>query len=219
METNIELIEKRFKIYQMLSYLYLNIPSKKSIDIIKDNADFFYELIGEAIDFISEEKIQEYIQEYYDVFFVATSDLFVPPYESAISNMKVKNGKINYGSVYSSETIHVKESYDSVGFEVSNLRGFDPLIVNYYSDHIAFELSFLTYLTNLEYKNFKKGSYDEASKWRKLQYSFLAEHLGKWIGKYNEEIQKKQINFFSYITNAVKEWIALDIEYLNEEVS
>lgn len=219
MELTVDLIEKRFKVYQMMSYLYLNIPSKKSINTIKDNADFFYELNSEDVSFISEDKIDKYVQEYYDVFFVTTSGLFVPPYESAVANMKVKDGKTNYGSVYSNETIHVKASYESVGFKVENLQGFAPLMINHYDDHIAFELSFLTYLTNLEYKNFEKGLYDEAEKWRKLQYNFLEEHLGKWIGKYNEMIQSKEETLYSHITNWVKEWIDMDIEYLNEEVS
>lgn len=214
----IEITEKRREIYEFLSYFYLNVPSEELLNLVKENSKNLNELTKDSLEFMENKNLDDFIQEYYDRFFVPTSKLFIPPHESAIIGRKKKNNKLIYGKLDSQETFHVKACYELVDFKVDKLEGFRPVMDNHYPDHIAFELSFLTYLVNLECEMLKKGKEKEAEKWKKLQKDFLEGHLSKWIKDYSQLVKEKGIGLYSYIASVVAGWIDLDFQHLKEEV-
>jgi TorA maturation chaperone TorD len=209
--------KKRLEIYEFLSFSFLNAPSQELLNLIKDNSEYLKELTIDKIDFLEEKNLDYFTQEYYDRFFVPTSKLFVPPYEAAIRNKKVGNGKVYYGKLDSQETFHVKACYEMVDFKVEELNGFQPLIENHYPDNIAFELAFLTSLVNFETLALEKGQIEKANKWKKLEKDFLMEHLAKWIKDYAILAKEKGEGLYSYLIGIAARWIDLDLEYLMEE--
>ena len=217
LENGVDVVKKRLEIYEFLSYSYLNTPTIKLIEQVESNSKYLEELTGISSHYLKEESIKEYEQEYYDRFFVPKSKLFVPPYESAIRHRSKKDGKIRYGQLDSKETFHVKSCYAMVDFKVENLNAFKPIKDISYSDHIAFELSFMTYLISLEKNEVDKNNGGNAAKWRKLQKDFLITHLSKWIGDYAKITEDKNIGLYSYLTNIAAEWINIDIDYFLDE--
>ncbi|SHE45448.1 Nitrate reductase delta subunit [Tissierella praeacuta DSM 18095] len=213
----IYIAKKRLEIYEFLSFSFLNTPSQELINLIRNNSEYLKELTIDKIDFLEGKSLDYFTQEYYDRFFVPTSKLFVPPYEAAIRNKKVKNGRVYYGKLDSQETFHVKACYEIVDFRVEELNGFQPLIENHYPDHIAFELAFLTSLVNFEILALEKGQVEKANKWKKLEKDFLEEHLTKWIRDYAILTKEKEEGLYSYLMGAAASWIDLDLEYLMEE--
>lgn len=216
-QETIFIAKKRLELYEFLSFSFLNIPSEEFLTLINDNSQDFGELTHEKIDFLQEKDLDYFTQEYYDRFFVPTSELFVPPHESAIRNRKVKNDKISYGKLDSQDTFHVKACYEIVDFKVEKLNAFQPLRDNHYPDHIAFELAFLTYLVNFEVLALESEFIEKANKWRKLQRDFIVEHLSKWIRDYANLTKEKGEGLYSYLSNISARWIDLDLEYLMEE--
>lgn len=209
--------KKRLEIYEFLSFSFLNSPSEELLDLIKNNLDIFKDFNDEKIEFIETDSLGAFIQEYYDRFFVPTSKRFVPPHEAAIRNRRIKNKKIVYGRLDSKETFHVKACYEMVDFKVEELNGFAPLKDNHYPDHIAFELAFIAYLNRFEVVALENKENKNAKKWNELQKYFIEDHLSKWIEDYAIFMEEKGAGLYSYLTNISARWIAMDLQYLNEE--
>lgn len=217
MENILEITNKRWEIYEFLSCSYLNIPTEEIIKIIKDKSSALEVLAGDDTNFMKGKNLKDFTQEYYDRFFVPTAKLYVPPYEAAIRNKKEGNGKMKYGKLDSPETFHVKACYEMVDFKVHELNGFKPLLGNSFPDHIAFELSFMTYLVSLEKSALESGNDENAKKWRKLQKDFLTEHPFKWFSEYARLSNEKGKGLYSYLNNISANWIEADLAYLIDE--
>jgi len=216
-EETIFVVSKRLEIYEFLSFAFLNTPSEDILNSLRKNAEFFKELCPVNTDFLYEKSTDDFVQEYYDRFFVPTSKLFVPSYESSIRNRKIKKGKTIYGKIDSNETFHVKACYEMVDFKIRELNGFSPLKDNHYPDHVAFELAFMAYMVKLELSALKCGDEENSVKWKKLQNDFLDEHLSKWIGDYAELTEEKGNGMYSYLSCISAAWTVMDLEHLNEE--
>lgn len=217
MENILDITSKRLEIYEFLSYSYLNTPTKELIDLIREKSSDLEELAGGGIGFMEGKDLEDFTQEYYDRFFVPTSKLYIPPYESAIRNKKEVDGKMKYGKLDSQETFHVKACYEIVDFKTNDLNGFKPLKENSFPDHLAFELSFMTYLISLEKSALENGKDENAKKWRKLQKDFLTEHPSQWFNEYANLSNEKGEGLYSYLNNISANWIKADLEYLMEE--
>lgn len=214
---NINIIERRYRIYDLLSYAFMNEPDEKLLSCIEELNELFKDVIGEDINFIKIMKLEDLIQEYYDRFFVNSSSLYVPPFESAIRNMKINNGKVKYGELDSKDTFHVKTCYEMVNFKPNKLNMFLPLKNNYFPDHIGFEIGFMTFMVNKEFNCLKNDKNDLAKDWRNLQKQFLKDHLLTWIGDYSELLSEKSKGLYSYLAKLSSIWIDLDFEYISEE--
>lgn len=217
MENIIDITNKRLEIYEFLSYSYLNAPSKELIDLIREKSSDLEELAGGGTSFMEGRDLEDFTQEYYDRFFVPTAELFVPPYESAIRNKRQVNGELKYGKLDSQETFHVKACYEMVDFKTDQLNCFKPLRGNAFPDHIAYELSFITYLVGLEKSALENGQDEKAKKWRKLQRDFLTEHPYQWFSEYARLLKDKGEGLYSYLSSLAANWIEADLGYLMEE--
>lgn len=210
-------VKKRLEIYEFLSYAFLNVPSEELLNLIKEESEYLNELTDDNIDFMEDKTLEDFTQEYYDRFFVPSSKSFVPPYESVIKNKKSGKGKKSYGRVDGQETFHVKSCYELVEFKIDELNAFQPLKDNHYSDHIAFELAFLTYLINFELQAVEDNASDRVNKWKKLQKNFLRDHISIWVGEYANLSNEKGKGLYSYLSNITAAWIDADLEYLSQE--
>jgi TorA maturation chaperone TorD len=204
--------KQRKKIYELLSYCLLNVPTKDSLQIMIKGQEILKELIEDSgSEYLIElSDLKKYEQEYYDRFFVPTSTHFIPPYESAIRN-RIKNGeKTKFGKLETKETFHVKACYEMVSFNPQNLTMFKPLKDIQFPDHIAYEMSFMTFLVGEEEKSLKKNP-EKALRWQNLERQFLSEHLNKWIADYARLLEKKSKGLYSYWLNLCAIWIKEDI--------
>ena len=210
----ITICNQRKKIYELLSYCLLNVPAKDSLQIMIKGREILKELIEDdakteySIEF---SELEKYEQEYYDRFFVPTSSHFIPPYESAIRNRATMGEKIKFGKLETKETFHVKACYEMVSFNFHKLNMFKPLQDIHFPDHIAFEMSFMTFLVAEEKKSLEKNEEEKALRWQNLQSQFLSEHLSKWIEDYARLSEEKNKGLYSYWLNLCAAWIKEDI--------
>lgn len=213
----LNIAERRYKTYDLLSYAFMNEPDEKLLAALEELGKLFNDLIEEDINFTKNKGLEDLKQEFYDRFFVNSSSLYVPPFEAAIRNMSVgENKRVKYGKLDSKETFHVKSCYMMVDFEPNKLNMFQPLRNNHFYDNLAFELAFMAFLTNNEYISLINGDEQVAKDWRNLQKEFLKEHLSTWIGDYAKLAEEKGKGLYSYLSNMSSIWIDLDYEYIFE---
>ena len=205
--------KQRKKIYELLSYCLLNVPTKNSVETMIKGQEVLNELMDDGTEtvVIKLSDLEKYEQEYYDRFFVPTSTSFIPPYESAIRNRFKSGEKKKFGKLDTKETFHVKACYQMVSFNPNNLNMFKPLQDIQYPDHLAYEMSFMTFLVTEEEKSLEKDEEEKASRWRNLQKQFLSEHLSKWIEDYAKLSEEKSKGLYSYWLNLCATWIKEDI--------
>lgn len=216
------LCKQRRKVYELLSYCLLNIPTNDILQTMIKGQEILKELIEDSSNLnysFETSNLEKYIQEYYDRFFVPGSSLFIPPYESAVRNRFVDRGKTKYGKLDSKETFHVKVCYEIVSFKPQELNMFKPLRDIQFSDHIAFEISFMTFLLSEEEKFLEDGQEEKAFNCRNLQSQFLREHLIKWIEDFARLSKEKGDGLYSYWLELCSEWIKEDNDFLVEELS
>lgn len=212
--------KQRKKIYELLSYCLLNVPTEDSLQTMIAGQEILKELIEDSIKpeyLIKISDLGKYEQEYYDRFFVPTSSHFVPPYESAIRNRYKSGEKNKYGKLETKETFHVKACYEMVSFNPQCLNMFKPLKDIQFPDHIAYEMSFVTYLISEEERSLEKGEGQKALQWKNLQSQFLNEHLSKWIEDYANLSEEKSKGIYSYWLNLCAAWIKEDILVIESE--
>lgn len=205
--------KQRKKIYELLSFCLLNVPTEESLQTMIKGQEILKELIEDssAQYLIELSDLEKYEQEYYDRFFVPTSSHFIPPYESAVRNRLKSGEKTKFGKLETKETFHVKACYEMVSFNFHKLNMFKPLQDIHFPDHIAFEMSFMTFLVAEEEKSLEKNDVEKALKWQNLERQFLSEHLSKWVDDYARLSEEKNKGIYSYWLNLCAAWIKEDI--------
>lgn len=217
---HLTICKQRKKIYELLSYCLLNVPTKDSLQSMIEVQEILKELIDDSTKSeysIEFSELERYEQEYYDRFFVPTSSHFVPPYESAIRNRVKKGEKVQFGKLETKEAFHVKACYEMVSFNPQKLNVFSPLKDIQFPDHIAYEMSFITFLVAEEEKSLEKNQEEKALRWKNLQSQFLNEHLSKWIEDYAKLSEEKNKGLYSHWLNLCAAWIKEDILVLEPE--
>ena len=215
------LCRQRKKLYELLSYCLLNIPRNDLLQTMIKGKEIFEELAKDNsnLNYSFEPcNLEQYIQEYYDRFFVPSSPLFIPPYEAAIRNRLEDGNKIIYGKLDSKETFHVKACYEMLSFNPQTLNMFEPLRDVQFPDHIAFEMAFITFLVFSEEEAWENGEEEKAFKWRNLQHQFIEEHLNKWISDFATLAEEKGSGLYSYLLRLCAIWIEEDNNFLIEEL-
>lgn len=102
-------------------------------------------------------------------------------------------------------TGYVKELYNKCKFDMKNTSN-EP------SDHISYELMFMSYLAKGTYKHIENNNMVEADKLLNLQRQFINEHILKWLG----DFVKATVKFTeSYSLYAPIAYFALG--YVNED--
>lgn len=214
----IDIIKRRYRIYDLLSFAFMNEPDNKLLDAIEELGSLFTNIDDEEINSIKKLNMEDLKQEFYDRFFVNSSPLYVPPFESAIRNRSRNEGKkIKYGKLDGKETFHAKACYEMVDFEPNKLNMFEPLRNNHFYDNLGFEISFMAFMINNEITALENEDIQIAKDWENLQRNFLKEHLLGWVEDFASLLEEKGKGLYSYLARLTSIWIDLDYEYMNEE--
>ncbi|GCC11415.1 nitrate reductase delta subunit [archaeon] len=112
---------------------------------------------------------KEHLEGQYTSIFVYPA--YFAPYETVYLENTISAKPFLYGEVADI----VKEEYLSAGFKIFSY-GDMP-------DNISNELAFMEYLIGMEGRNS-----ENAQKWRKMEVTFLSEHLLKWVPRLLEEM-------------------------------
>lgn len=229
---------ERSALYEIFASLYLQIPTIDTVQGIPSILEEASKILS-SIDFeplIEEAQerskrvdgedntVKALQEEYYDHFFVPSTKHYIPPYESAVVEATVKNGRKNikwkYGSLWTNSTYHVSQCYDSVGFNPWDLNIGEGLKQSKVPDHIGFQLAFMAYLCYkeaicneliIENETNTDKEKEAAKMWKKLQKQFLEEHLQKFVLSYYEIAKDKFNPFYLQVMNAVNRYIEWDL--------
>lgn len=229
---------ERAALYEIFASFYLQIPTIDTVQGIPSmlqeaskvlSSVDFEPLIEEAqgrnklVD-DDDKHIKFLQQQYYDHFFIPSTKNYIPPYESAVVEAVIKEGRKNtkwkYGSLWSNSTYHVSMCYDSVKFNPWDLNIEEGLKQSKVPDHIGFQLAFMAYLCHketicnelaLENNPKVEKEKEAAEKWNKLQKQFLEEHLQKFVLSYCEIAKEKCNPFYLQVINTVRDYIEWDL--------
>ena len=134
--------------------------------------------------------------------------LFIGPYRLAAPP---------YGSIYlegkrkimGDSTIDVRRRYRDSGLTLSENFKDVP-------DHIAAELEFMYFLVSNEIDAIRSEQLDEGSETLYRQGSFLADHLGAWIGGFSHNMEEAtDCKFYRNLARATRVFVAEDLDYLS----
>lgn len=175
-------------IYSCLSRMFLYIPSAELYNMLETLLPFFEEMVtddendlmtqgangikkflenrknlsGEELNTFDEDVVRSFTRLY------CLTDS-VPISESVYTSV---SHLTNEGA-----TGEVKKLYDACNFDMNHTSN-EP------SDHISYELMFMSYLAKGTYKHIEKGNTEEADKLLNLQKQFLNDHLLKWLSDF-----------------------------------
>lgn len=126
-----------------------------------------------------------------------------------------------YESVYlSPERILKQEPWEEVLKIFKENRFAPPKKGNYPEDHIAFELLFMSFLSDFA-ANYAENE-DEANLYAiyQKQKEFLEDHLLKWVDLFSDRVLKiaDQDSFYSGIVLLLKNYVKMDYEFLLSEL-
>lgn len=205
-------IEARLHGYSFLASLFLTEPDHKTISEVQTQLK---ELLpeGEHLNVVkmTNDDVDDLRQLFYDLFFVPSSGVYVPPFESALKNYQ-PNKKKSYGNLFAKEATHVQSCYEAVGFVPWEMNIFQPIKDVRFPDHIGFELAFMALLCANEMESY--GDEKISSQWETLQYQFLSDHLGKWITNFSLAMKNNQAGFYEKAGLAAENWVLDDLHNL-----
>ncbi len=218
--------EGRRYVYDLLSRLYAREVDEKLLEELKAaalsgelarrfealaNLD---ERIGRGLDLIlgylrssagrdRKEVLLELAAEYASLFLGVKG---VPPHPSESSYMSVDH------LMYQEQRDQVVEFYREFGVDkVKEFR--EP------EDHVALELSFMSYLIGRAIEEQEKGNLGEARRLLDAQGRFLRDHLLKWVPKFAEDVvSNAEVDFYKGLGYLTEGFLELDSRSLDEVV-
>jgi len=123
-----------------------------------------------------------------------------PPYESLYRE----------GVIHGRATTEVMEIYARYGVEPTTTLGGEM------PDHISLELDFMRHLCSLEGAS---SSEDEIGSLLETEERFLADHLTRWVGKFQARIERDdQTGFYSRVAAFTNEWVTEDHQRVQDRL-
>ncbi|MEW6661118.1 MAG: TorD/DmsD family molecular chaperone [Bacillota bacterium] len=214
----VEKAKTRAKVYELLARGFLREPDMTFLHSFSRLVKAFEEegfTVGEG-PWCSPQDWEGLRQEYFDRFFVPWSDLFVPPFESAVTGREISNGRLRYGILNGVETHHVMDCYRAVNFDPWKLDTYKPLKEMPFADYLGFELAFMAFLGYAEGEAHRKLGLTQGLQWRRLQQDFLTQHLGLWIHDYALLARETGKGFFSSLAGIASVWVGDDCRQIQQ---
>ena len=138
----------------------------------------------------------------YSSLFVGPFKLLAPPYGSIYLEGKRE--------VMGASTIDAKNRYAAAGLDFSGDVKEAP-------DHIAIELEFMYYLIFKEIEAVEQADSESVINYLEKQKAFLAKHLGRWIVKFADNIEKHATTeFYKNLAQTTKIFVQQDFRYSSE---
>ncbi len=137
------------------------------------------------------------------------AELFVGPYKLLAPP---------YGSVYfednrimGNSTIDVRNCYESEGLDI---------VIKDAPDHIAVELEFMYYLIARQIEAARESNLHVVQACRRKQLDFLQAHLGRWLQRFVEKVQKNaRTEFYRRLAGLTETFVQNDMKTLAEHAA
>lgn len=118
-----------------------------------------------------------------------------------------------YGAVYLEDnafmgesTMDARELYQQEGLEVAMKEA---------PDHIVMELEFMAFLVLREMEEAGRDAPQQAEQFRQKQADFLDRHLGRWVGRFTDQVEKHaQTEFYKVLARVTRQFVACDCQSL-----
>lgn len=121
----------------------------------------------------------------------------VSPHES----VQLKRGS---GTLWGVETAVVKRFMAAAGFELDESS---PLL----PDHLSVAFEFLAHLTGEEAQAWAWDEQDLAAACLQWQYRFIADHTGRWIGRFADQVREQaELPFYDSFAHFAVEYLAAE---------
>lgn len=169
--------QARSAAYQLLSALYY--PPDESVgDALHSLAELWGEYQPDLLPVVA--RLQEAADPHellhaYTPLFLGPFQLLAPPYGSVYLDGKRE--------IMGASTQDVARLYRQAGLNLSDSIKEAP-------DHITIELEFMYYLIYRQTEALAGNDLAAATVWLDQQADFLHHHLGRWIGKFTEEVRR-----------------------------
>jgi len=167
------------------------------IELSEQLEPFFHEMNHSELNEIAEKEKQHFL-----TLFFGPEHILAPPWESV--------HRSEDGLLFGEATLKMREK----------LRSFDLVFEGGYKeleDHISIELEFMGYLISKTIDLIEKNEVDELIDILHDQYSFLDEHLTKWIGHFTNRIQlNTSSSLYRGAARFLNTLIQQDYQYLKE---
>lgn len=144
-------------------------------------------------------------QDYYDMFFVPQSGAYVPLFESAVVNGQLTKTGFQFGLLQDRQGAEVNKIYQLFRFNPHELQIYSPLKFNPFSDHLGFELAFMSFLAYQE-QLLDDGANLELRKW---QSYFIKEHLGPFSSQLQTALTGKP-PFYEALIQLVEQFMKVE---------
>ncbi len=87
-------------------------------------------------------------------------------------------------------------------------------------DHVAVELSFMSYLIGRTLEEWGKGNLGEVRRLLEIQRRFLREHLLKWVHRFAEDVESSaEVDFYRGLAYLTDGFLELDESSMDDLVS
>lgn len=207
-------------LYLWLSSFYLQKPSIQQLrallhrDTLSSIGEVFLSLapgdfrqLKEKAANLDHSLANEIGDEYDRLFVVPSPGSYVPPYGSCFLERDQTNAG-RYGELWGKSTLDVQAFYRKAKFEARTDSATPP-------DHLGVELSFLATLCSEEAAALQEKNHAKAEEVRRLQASFLRDHLLKWIAVFRRDIERSPSSFFyKHIAALTEAFLLSDSDYL-----
>jgi TorA maturation chaperone TorD len=197
---DVNITRHRLESYRLLSGIFLTLPDEALVtNLLHVHMQESLQSPGmqQIADYIKrgqsstvQSVLQELASDRTRLFRGISEDGPLPPYESSYLNQPPQDiiGGLN-------------RFYARINYGVSNDLKESP-------EQIGVEFSYMQVLCEKELKALEKDLLDEADEYRRLQESFLKQHLGRWAGLFAQEMERHaQTDFYRGIALLIQELI------------
>jgi TorA maturation chaperone TorD len=190
---------ERSKLYGLLANLFRCEPGPELLNQLRSPE--FHDLLGETGIDLGDEFFNDPLDEVHDRLRVEYTYLFLGPGKHISPHESVQR-KRGSGILWGKETSAVKQFMAAAGFELSEA-------VNDIPDHISVELEFLSHLSAKEAEAWQADDHQAAAAALGWQHRFVADNVGKWIGRFCREVEAAaETPFYAEFARLLRSFIA-----------
>lgn len=193
----------RSRVYQFLSQLFLKEVTPEMLDVFlkEETKEALHSLdidISKIVPDIPQDRLLDELAEEYAALFIVPGG--IPPYESVRLE----------GQLYQKSAFEVEEFYTKCGLVLRDDHSIFP-------DHLGLELFFMGYLADKEADSLINRTGDDSEKWLELQKEFFEVHLGKWVFKFLQDMEKCAFHpFYRGIAELTQRFLETEKEFFME---
>lgn len=185
---------RRAESYKLLSECY-HLPDEKLIRTLSGLKGSVEQPYSEIAGYAPKINGIELLRTDYSKLFVGPFRVLAPPYGSVY----LERGRRIMGN----STMNAKKRYREEGLDV---------VIKEAPDHVAVELEFVHFLILKEVEAIRNSQWEEVATYLRKQGDFLGTHLGMWMSRFAEDIEKNaKTEFYRNLARIAKSFIEKDM--------